>query len=127
MLRKSLLEILACPIDKYSPLELFEINVHLANESFSGTHSENRENLEEQAHKDTTNDNVIIKEGVLYCSHCSRFFPIIDEIPIMLPDELRDRDRDLQFLLEWETKIPSKILDHGVPWHIDREQKNTGN
>jgi uncharacterized protein YbaR (Trm112 family) len=127
VLRKSLLEILACPIDKHSPLELFEINVHLANESSSGTHSENRENLEEQAHKDTTNDNVIIKEGILYCNHCSRFFPIIDEIPIMLPDELRDRDRDLQFLLEWEKKIPNKILDHGVPWHIDREQKNTGN
>ncbi|HZA43594.1 MAG TPA: Trm112 family protein [Nitrososphaeraceae archaeon] len=125
-MRKSLLEILACPIDKHSPLELFEINVRLANESYSDPQSKNRESLEEQADKDTTNDNVIIKEGVLYCSHCSRFFPIIDEIPIMLPDELRERDRDLQFLLEWQTKIPSKILDHGVPWHINREQKNTG-
>jgi hypothetical protein len=41
----------------------------------------------------------------------------------MLPDELREREKDLQFLLDWETKIPSKILDHGVPWHIER--KNT--
>lgn len=113
-MRKSLLEILACPIDKHSPLELFEINVHL------DKRSENRETLEEQTGNDTTYDNVIVKEGVLFCSRCSRFFPIIDEIPIMLPDELREREKDLQFLLEWETKIPSKILDHGVPWHLDR-------
>jgi uncharacterized protein YbaR (Trm112 family) len=114
VMRKSLLEILACPIDKHSPLELFEINVHL------DKRSENRETLEEQTGNDTTYDNVIVKEGVLFCSRCSRFFPIIDEIPIMLPDELREREKDLQFLLEWETKIPSKILDHGVPWHLDR-------
>ena len=122
-MRKSLLEILACPIDKHSPLELFEINVHLANESSSDKQSENREMLEEQTDNDTTYDNVIVKEGVIFCSRCSRFFPIIDEIPIMLPDELREREKDLQFLLEWETKIPSKILDHGAPWHINR--KNT--
>jgi uncharacterized protein YbaR (Trm112 family) len=122
-MRKSLLEILACPIDKHSPLELFEINVHLANESSSDKQSENREMLEEQTDNDTAYDNVIVKEGVLFCSRCSRFFPIIDEIPIMLPDDLREREKDLQFLLEWETKIPSKILDHGAPWHINR--KNT--
>jgi uncharacterized protein len=122
-MRKSLLEILACPIDKYNPLELIEINVHLANESSSDKRSDNKKTLEEQIDNDTAYDNVIVKEGVLFCSSCSRFFPIIDEIPIMLPDELREREKDLQFLLDWETKIPSKILDHGVPWHIER--KNT--
>ena len=120
-MRKSLLEILACPIDKHSPLELIEINVHLANESSSDKRSDNNETLEEQIDNDTAYDNVIVKEGVLFCSSCSRFFPIIDEIPIMLPDELREREKDLQFLLDWETKIPSKILDHGVPWHIERK------
>jgi uncharacterized protein YbaR (Trm112 family) len=122
-MRKSLLEILACPIDKHSPLELFEINIHLANESLSDKQDENGMALEGRTDNDTTFDNVIVKEGVLFCSRCSRFFPIIDEIPIMLPDELREREKDLQFLQEWETKIPSRILDHGVPWHIDR--KNT--
>ena len=122
-MRKSLLEILACPIDKHSPLELIEINVHLANESSSDKRSDNKKTLEEQTDNDIAYDNVIVKEGVLFCSSCSRFFPIIDEIPIMLPDELREREKDLQFLLDWETKIPSKILDHGVPWHIER--KNT--
>ncbi|MGH9974934.1 MAG: Trm112 family protein [Nitrososphaeraceae archaeon] len=122
-MRKSLLEILACPIDKHCPLELIEINVYLTNESSSDRRSDNRKTLGELTYNDTTHDNVIVKEGVLFCSRCLRFFPIIDEIPIMLPDELREREKDMRFLLEWETKIPSKILDHGVPWHIDR--KNT--
>ena len=120
-MRKSLLEILACPIDKHSPLELIEINVYLTNESSSDKRSDNRKTLGELTYNDTTYDNVIVKEGVLFCNRCSRFFPIIDEIPIMLPDELREREKDMRFLLEWETKIPSKILDHGVPWHIDRK------
>jgi uncharacterized protein YbaR (Trm112 family) len=120
-MRKSLIEILACPIDKHSPLELIEINVYLTNESSSDKRSDNRKTLRERTNNDTTYDNVIVKEGVLFCSRCSRFFPIIDEIPIMLPDELREREKDMKFLLEWETKIPSKILDHGVPWHIDRK------
>jgi uncharacterized protein YbaR (Trm112 family) len=122
-MRKSLLEILACPIDKHSPLELIEINVYPTSESSSDNRSDHRKTLGELSYNDTTYDNVIVKEGVLFCSRCSRFFPIIDEIPIMLPDELREREKDLRFLLEWETKIPNKILDHGVPWHIDR--KNT--
>lgn len=120
-MRKSLIEILACPIDKHSPLELIEINVYLTNESFSDKQSDNRKTLRERINNNTTYDNVIVKDGVLFCSSCSRFFPIIDEIPIMLPDELREREKDMRFLLEWETKIPSKILDHGVPWHIDRK------
>src|SRR5919106_2460341 len=109
-MKKHLLDILACPIDKSYPLELHELNTRKEYEY--GTNGEKEE--------------LVIEEGILFCNQCSRFYPIIDEIPIMLPDELRDRDRDLQFLLEWQTKIPSKILDHGVPWHINREQKNTG-
>jgi uncharacterized protein YbaR (Trm112 family) len=120
-MRKSLLEILACPIDKHSPLELFEINVHSTNKSSIGKQDENGITQDELTYNHTSYENIIIKDGVLFCSRCSRFFPIIDEIPIMLPDELREREKDLQFLLEWETKLPSKILDHGVPWHIDRK------
>ncbi len=122
VMRKSLLEILACPIDKHSPLELYEINTHQAKEFASGIRSENEQRLNEQDINDTTYDSVIVKEGVLFCSRCSRFFPIIDEIPVMLPDELREKEKDLQFLKEWEAKIPSKILDNGVPWHIDRSK-----
>lgn len=120
-MRKSLLEILACPIDKHSPLELFEINAYP--ESASEDPSKEKIVLEKQTDLDPMRNNIIVKEGILFCIRCSRFFPIIDEIPILLPDELREREKDLRFLLEWESQIPSKILYGGVPWHID--QKNT--
>jgi uncharacterized protein len=91
-----MLDILACPIDKYYPLELIEI--------------------------DTAEDKIIkenvIKEGILFCSQCSRFYPIIEEIPVMLPDELRDKEKDIQFLQKWQEKIPSKIIKNGNPWHL---------
>ena len=57
-MNREILEILACPIDKFHPLDLFECKTEIEK----------------------------IVEGVLYCKKCSRFFPIIDEIPIMLPD-----------------------------------------
>jgi len=91
-----MLDILACPIDKFYPLELIEIDT-----------------VEDK----TINENVI-KEGVLFCSQCSRFYPIIEEIPVMLPDELRDRKKDIQFLQKWHEKIPSKIIKNGHPWHL---------
>ena len=78
-MRRSMLDILACPIDKYYPLELIEIDT---------------------AEDKTINENVI-KEGVLFCSQCSRFYPIIEEIPVMLPDEHRDKEKDIQFLQKW--------------------------
>lgn len=91
-----MLDILACPIDKYYPLELIEIDI---------------------AEDKTINENVI-KEGVLFCSQCSRFYPIIEEIPVMLPDELRDKEKDIQFLQKWQEKIPNKIIKNGNPWHL---------
>lgn len=95
-MRRSMLDILACPIDKYYPLELIEIDT---------------------AEDKIINEN-IIKEGVLFCSQCSRFYPIIEEIPVMLPDELRDKEKDIQFLQKWQEKIPSKIIKNGNPWHL---------
>jgi uncharacterized protein YbaR (Trm112 family) len=95
-MRRSMLDILACPIDKYYPLELIEIDI---------------------AEDKIINENVI-KEGVLFCSQCSRFYPIIEEIPVMLPDELRDKEKDIQFLQKWQEKIPNKIIKNGNPWHL---------
>jgi uncharacterized protein YbaR (Trm112 family) len=97
-MRKRLLDILACPIDKFYPLELYEINTR--NESDISQEKEE----------------VIIEEGILYCIKCKRFFPITDEIPIMLPDELRDRDQDLKFLQKWRDRIPAMIINDPRPY-----------
>ena len=89
-MNRKLMEILACPIDKHFPLELVEL---------------------------TTNGE-IISEGTIFCSKCSRYYPIIEEIPIMLPDELRDKNQDIEFLNKHKSTLPEKIVTKGVPWHL---------
>ena len=89
-MKKSMLDILACPIDKYYPLELFDIN--------------------------SKTDDVI--EGILFCTKCNRYYPIKEEIPVMLPDELRKRQEDLEFLRKWQSRIPEKVIKQGNPWHL---------
>lgn len=86
-----MLEILACPIDKNHPLELSEIN-----------------SKGEEA----------VSEGILFCNKCSRFFPIIEEIPIMLPDELRDKRQEMDFLNKFRDQLPEKIITKANPWHL---------
>ena len=85
------MNILACPIDKYYPLEL-----HVFEE-----------------------DDEII-EGVIVCPKCSRWYPIRDEIPEMLPDELRKKNEDLPFLKKWKTRIPKEIVAEGKPFNLKK-------
>ena len=89
-MNKKMIEILACPIDKHFPLEVYE----------------------------TKSKDQIISEGAIYCSKCSRFYPIIEEIPIMLPDELRDKNHDIEFLKRNQIVLPEKITKHASPWHL---------
>ena len=84
-----MIDILACPIDKHYPLDLFVV-------------SEGAE----------------IDEGSLYCATCSRFYPIIDGIPILLPDELRDKKQDMEFLGRNAGDLPEKITGSAEPWHL---------
>ena len=92
-MKRSLLDILACPICKHHPLTL-----HIFKEG------------EE------------IEEGLLVCHECSRWYPIIDEIPHMLPDDLRDRKMELTFLEKWRTKAPKEVLEEGKPFNLKQPE-----
>lgn len=61
---------------------------------------------------------VEVVTGVLYCPNCGRWYPIIDEIPRMLPDNLRKREEDLRFLRKYQDRLPEKIVRHGKPWNL---------
>ena len=89
-MNKKMMEILACPIDKNHPLELFEIK---------------------------EKEDVII-EGAIFCPKCCRFYPIMGEIPIMLSDELRDKKHEIEFLKNNKDKLPEKIISQANPWHL---------
>jgi uncharacterized protein len=90
--QRKLLDILACPIDKHYPLGLIEFTLR-------GTD--------------------VIMEGVLTCSECGRYYPIIDEIPVMLPDRLRNRKEDIGFLEKWGAKMPPTVVHGGKPWSLE--------
>src|SRR3989442_1541198 len=77
------MDILACPIDKHYPLDL-----HVFQEK------------EE------------IVEGLLVCSECRRWYPIIDEIPQLLPDDLREQREELSWLSKW------KDNEHQLPPYL---------
>lgn len=95
-MKKKLMDILACPIDKHYPLEL-----HIFEEK----------------------DEIV--EGMIICSKCLRWYPIRDEIPEMLPDELRDKKDELPFFKKWKSRIPKKILDEGKPFRLETKSTKT--
>lgn len=80
-MKRKLLDVLACPIDKHYPIELFELK----------------------------SEGDLIVDGVLVCTECNRFYPIIDEIPVMLPDDLRNKNEDMDFLAKYKDKLPEKV------------------
>ncbi len=88
-IKRKLMDILACPMDKYYPLEL-----HVFEEK----------------------DEIV--EGVIICPKCLRWYPIRDEIPEMLPDELRDEKDELSFLRKWKNEFPPKIVKEGKPFSL---------
>jgi len=66
-MRETMLDLLACPIDKHYPLELYEITTR--EDDYSGQEKTK-----------------VIIDGVLFCSKCFRFYPVVEEIPVLLPD-----------------------------------------
>ncbi|MEM1526055.1 MAG: Trm112 family protein [Ignisphaera sp.] len=60
-----------------------------------------------------------VKEGILYCPSCLRWYPIIDEIPRILPDNYRKQEEDLKFLLLYRDKVPEEIRRHGKPFKLE--------
>ncbi len=133
-MKKHMLDILACPIDKNYPLELIELNVKelekdKIKENYHPLNSEENNNIVKKnknsgggnkVNEIKQNDEkvIVVIDGILYCKKCSRFYPIIDEIPIMLPDELREKEKDLQFLKKWKHTIREEILTQSNPWHL---------
>lgn len=90
-MRRGMMGILACPVDKHAPLELFECGA-----GGGGP----------------------VETGAIYCPRCSRFYPIVGGIPVMLPDELRDREEDIAFLRDNRGSLPAKVYGEAAPWHL---------
>jgi uncharacterized protein len=85
-MKESLAEKLCCPIDK-NDLEMTIIS--------------------------QTEEGDII-EALLTCPECKRYYPVIYGVPIMTPDEYRDKKIEASTLKRWEKLIGkpvSKLLE----------------
>jgi uncharacterized protein YbaR (Trm112 family) len=88
-MKYNLLNILACPLDDFSPLRLY---------IFEKT------------------DEII--SGILVCQKCLHWYPIRERIPQMLPDKLRNEEDDLAFLYKWKNIVPAEVLEKGKPFNV---------
>lgn len=79
-MRASLMDKLCCPFDKHD----LTLKVFLKNESGD------------------------ILEGLLSCPVCKRYYPIIYGIPIMTPDEYREKALEQPVMQRWLPEHTSK-------------------
>lgn len=103
MVKHWLMDILACPVqDCKSELNLEVYKSH-----------------EIEADDETVEE---IDEALITCPKCGRWYPVIDGIACMLPDDLRlegkQRKEETAFLERWGKKVPTEILKSGVPFGL---------
>ncbi|AAY80175.1 Trm112 family protein [Sulfolobus acidocaldarius] len=124
-----LLDLLACPICKHFPLQYHifsykKIQREIKDEkkplceifcSFKNI------NINEAKSSDLPCDECYqyeIVDALLYCPNCKRWYPVIDEIPRMLPDKLRKKEEEIDFLKRYKDKIPTNIVEEGLPFNL---------
>ncbi|MFW9925874.1 MAG: Trm112 family protein [Candidatus Thorarchaeota archaeon] len=63
-----------------------------------------------------------IDEALITCPKCGRWYPVIDGIACMLPDNLRmdgkQRTEESAFLERWKEKISPEIKEKGIPFGL---------
>lgn len=101
-MKLKLMDIIACPYDKHFPLKIYmyntkyfkERNVNIKTKPLCDLYCA-RENKKIYEFKELPECVKCLKEevieGVLYCSKCGRYYPIINGIPVLLSDDLRDQ------------------------------------
>ncbi|EWG07350.1 MAG: hypothetical protein ASUL_05141 [Candidatus Aramenus sulfurataquae] len=119
-----LMDLLACPMCKKFPLELYAFEVREVErntdekkplcELYCAYKGSYIKELQQPPPCDECFRKEIV-EGLLFCTSCKRWYPIIDEIPRMLPDNLRKKEEDLRFLEKNKTRIPKEVLESGLP------------
>jgi uncharacterized protein YbaR (Trm112 family) len=59
-----------------------------------------------------------VDEALIGCKKCHRWYPVIETIPHMLPDDLRNADEDVAFLKKWSSKLDEGVLNEGKPFNL---------
>ena len=62
---------------------------------------------------------VEVEEGLLRCPNCSRWYPIgssVETIPELMPDDLRQEEKELAWLRKWIDLVPNSVKTNGKPF-----------
>ncbi|MFC1802794.1 Trm112 family protein [Thermoproteota archaeon] len=62
-----------------------------------------------------------VEEGLLRCPQCGRWYPIgnsVKTIPELMPDGLRDEEKDLAWLNKWIELVPEAVKTDGKPFKL---------
>ena len=60
-----------------------------------------------------------IKSGILFCKKCGRWYPIIETIPQMLPDNYRDKKEEIEFLKNNKNLLNKEFFNQDLkPFNI---------
>ena len=123
-----LMDLLACPMCKKFPLKLLVFKVEDREKpkslpskcplycAFKGGWVKDVNPSDEECLECFSKE---IVEGLIICEECFRWYPVIDEIPHMLPDDQRlmEPDEELNFMKKWLDKFPKEILERGKPFN----------
>lgn len=119
-MKYKLVDILACPECKNYPLEL-----HVKEESKTSNRSPantkpqcelfcsylNKEVKSlDNAPCDECNS-IQIKTGYFICNKCNRWYPIVDDIPELLPDYMRETKREASLAMELGIKVKGPFIE----------------
>lgn len=125
-MKYSLINIIACPMCRNFPLKLTVFNektyqrVPMVEKPFCDLYCGFKVGYVKDF-KETPCDECLkneVVDGILICEKCLRWYPIIDEIPRMLPDDLRKSADDVEFLRKFSHKIPKEVLEGGKPYNL---------
>ncbi|MFP3313115.1 MAG: Trm112 family protein [Thermocladium sp.] len=131
-----LMDVLACPYDKTFPLRLVVLSENVKDREYTGKvpfcelycayKGMNIKDMEDPSKAPCAECyKHEIGEGILYCEKCHRWYPIKEDIPILLPDELRNINDDKEFLSKIkdklskiDPKLAEDIINNGNPINL---------
>jgi len=121
------LDVLKCVSCKHFPLEMYvieaerqEIDTSSLEKPFCKAYCGYlRESV--QSGKEYPCDECIrigVKTGILYCPACKHWYPIRNGVIVMLTDNKRKIEKDLEFLKTYKDRIPEHVLYEGLPVNL---------
>jgi uncharacterized protein YbaR (Trm112 family) len=109
-----------------SPPAISAVKDHTGSKAVTSLHTKVLKLLKDKSQKEEDLDTLYsymntleLAEGLLFCHECKRWYPIgsaVEGVPELMPDELREEEKDLTWLKKWQKVVPDIVLNNGKPF-----------